>query len=496
VSSLLLGIDVSTTATKAVLVDERGSVAGVASSAYELSTPRPLWAEQDPELWWAATCDSVRRVLSSSGVDPAAVRAIGLTGQMHGLVLLDETGSVLRPAILWNDQRAAAQCDAMRERLGLEKLVRITGNDAFPGFTAPKLLWVREHEPETYARVRQVLLPKDYVRFQLTGDYATDRAGAGGTLMLDLETRDWSRELLDAFDIPAEWLPPTHEGTAVTGRLRTRAAEATGLAAGTPVVGGGGDQAAQAVGVGAVAPGVVALTLGTSGVVFAPSGRPLVDPRGRLHAFPHALPDSWHVMGVMLSAAGSLRWYRDTLAAGVAYDALLGEVLGVEPGSEGLLFLPYLSGERTPHADPFARGAFVGLTLKHGRSHLTRAVLEGVAFGLRDNLTLVAEVGLDSIGQVRISGGGARSPVWRRILANVLGIDLVSVETGEGAALGAALLAGVGAEVWSGVEAACADAVRLGKTIRTEPEAAAAYDPIYQSFREHYPAMRPLFRAG
>ena len=493
-SSLLLGIDVSTTATKALLVDESGGVVAVASSEYDLSTPRPLWAEQDPELWWQATQAAIREVMATAEVDSGAVAAIGLTGQMHGLVLLDEAGEVLRPAILWNDQRAAAQCDQMRERLGLEELVRITGNDAFPGFTAPKLLWVREHEPETYARVRQVLLPKDYARFRLTGEYATDRAGAGGTLMLDLETRDWSAELLEAFDIPPEWLPPTHEGTAVTGRLSARAAELTGLAPGTPVVGGGGDQAAQAVGVGAVTPGVVALTLGTSGVVFASSERPLTDSRGRLHAFPHALPGTWHVMGVMLSAAGSLRWYRDTLTPDMEYDLLLKKAGRVEPGCEGLFFLPYLSGERTPHADPFARGAFVGLTLKHGRAHLTRAVLEGVAFGLRDNLALMREVGLGAVGQVRISGGGARSPVWRRILAAVLGVDLVSVETGEGAALGAALLAGVGVDAWPSVEAACADAVRLGETTVTDPAAGAAYDEIYRRFREHYPAMRPLFR--
>ncbi len=344
--------------------------------------------------------------------------------------------------------------------------------------------------------MRQVLLPKDYVRFRLTGGYATDRAGAGGTLLLDLATRDWSGELLQALEIPGEWLPPTHEGTAVTGAVSARAAELTGLAPGTPVVAGGGDQAAQAVGVGAVTPGVVALTLGTSGVVFAASERPLTEPAGRLHAFPHALPDTWHVMGVMLSAAGSLRWYRDTLAADVEYDALLAKAGRVEPGCEGLFFLPYLSGERTPHADPFARAAFVGLTLKHGRAHLTRAVLEGVAFGLRDNLALMADVGLGTVGQVRISGGGARSPVWRQILADVLGADLVSVETGEGAALGAALLAGVGAGVWPTVETACNEGVRLGTTTRTDPVSGAAYDSIYQRFRDHYPAMRPLFRAG
>ncbi len=492
----LLGIDVSTTATKALVVDGEGRRLAVASAAYELSTPRPLWAEQDPADWWRAARRAIGEALAAAGVGGNEINAVGLTGQMHGLVLLDEHGAVLRPAILWNDQRAAAQCDLMRRRLGLETLVRITGNDAFPGFTAPKLLWVREHEPDVYRQVAQVLLPKDYLRYRLTGGYATDRAGAGGTLLLDLAARDWSRELLEAFDIPAAWLPPTHEGSEVTGEVTAEAAAATGLAAGTPVVAGGGDQAAQAVGVGAVRPGVVALTLGTSGVVFASSGRPLVDPAGRLHAFPHAVPGRWHVMGVMLSAAGSLRWYRDALAAGVPFDELLEEAGAVEPGCEGLVFLPYLSGERTPHADPRARGAFVGLTLRHRRAHLTRAVLEGVACGLRDNLALMAEVGLDAVGEVRLSGGGAQSPLWRQIVADVLGVDLRAVGTSEGAARGAALLAGVGAGVWPSVEAACAAAVELGETTPADPRTGAAYDPIYRRFRDHYPALAPLFGAG
>ncbi|MFW6198919.1 MAG: xylulokinase, partial [Acidobacteriota bacterium] len=449
-----------------------------------------LWVEQDPERWWTAGRESIREVIATAGVDPARIAAVGLTGQMHGLVLLDEAGRLLRPAILWNDQRSAAQCDGIRNRIGLEELVRITGNDAFPGFTAPKLLWVREHEPEIYERVRQVLLPKDYVRFRLTGEYATDRAGAGGTLLLDLTTRDWSAELLEALDIPRAWLPPTHEGTEVTGLVSPAAADATGLVAGTPVVAGGGDQAAQAVGVGAVSSGVVALTLGTSGVVFASSERPLVEPAGRMHSFPHALPDTWHVMGVMLSAAGSLRWYRDVVAPEASYDSLLAEAADVEPGAAGLVFLPYLSGERTPHADPHARGAFIGMTLAHGRESLTRAVLEGVAFGLRDNLALMGSVGIAAVGQIRISGGGARSTVWRRILADVLGTELVPVETSEGAALGAALLAGVGAGVWDTVSAACSATVQLGEVIHPDPDAQRAYAEIYPRFRDCYPAVR------
>lgn len=489
----LLGLDTSTTATKALLVDEVGEVVAMASSGYPLSTPKPLWAEQAPDLWWEATARSITEVLATSGIDPREIAGVGLTGQMHGLVLLDDDGDVLRPAILWNDQRSSAECDRIRDTLGLARLVEITGNDAFPGFTAPKLLWVEKHEPDVYAKIRQVLLPKDYVRFRLTGDYATDRAGAGGTLMLDLETRDWSDEFLEAFEIPRQWLPRTHEGSEVTGYVSRDAAERTGLAVGTPVMGGGGDQAAQAVGVGAVEPGVVAMTLGTSGVVFASSDRPLTERRGRLHAFPHAVWNKWHVMGVMLSAAGSLRWYRDVVAPEVDFETLIGEATDVDPGSEGLFFLPYLSGERTPHADPHVRGAFVGLTLRHGRAHMTRAVLEGVAYGLRDNLALMQEVGLGSIDQVRVSGGGAKSPLWRQILADVCGVDLVTVEAGEGAALGAALLAGVGAGVWPTAAEACGAAVELGEQTSPDPETRELYEPLYERFRRHYPVLAPLF---
>ncbi|MDX1501372.1 MAG: xylulokinase [Thermoanaerobaculia bacterium] len=489
----LLGIDVSTTATKAVLVDAGGRVAAVGSSPHGLATPRPLWAEQEPDEWWGAARAAVGEALVAASAEAASVVAVGLTGQMHGLVLLDAAGSVLRPAILWNDQRAAAQCEEIRRRVGLERLVRITGNDAYPGFSAPKLLWVREHEPEVYGRIRHVLLPKDYLRWRLTGEPATDRAGAGGTLLLDLAARDWSRELLETLEIPAGWLPATHEGTEITGRVTAEAASATGLAAGTPVVGGGGDQAAQAVGVGAVRPGVVALTLGTSGVVFAATDRPVSEPKGRLHAFPHAVPGSWHVMGVMLSAAGSLRWYRDTVAPGMAYDDLLREAEEIERGAEELFFLPYLSGERTPHADPGARGAFVGLTLKHTRAHMTRAVIEGVACGLRDNLTLMAELGLGDVREVRLSGGAAASRLWRRVLADCLGVELVPAEAAEAAALGAALLAGVGAGIWRSVEDACAAAVRLSPPTGFDPDGRRAYDPVYRRFREHYPALAPLF---
>ncbi|MEM6796745.1 MAG: xylulokinase [Acidobacteriota bacterium] len=491
---VFLGLDVSTTATKALVLDETGAQRAVASSPYGLETPRPLWAEQDPEQWWRAAQGSIREALKRAGARAEDVLGVGLTGQMHGLVLLGEADEVLRPAILWNDQRSARECGSIRRRAGgLEALVRITGNDAFPGFTAPKILWVREHEPEIYRRIRRVLLPKDFVRLRLTGAAASDRAGAGGTLLLDLETRDWSGELLQALDIPRRWLPATHEGTAQTGEVSARAASLTGLRAGTPVFAGGGDQAAQAVGVGVVNPGATAaLTLGTSGVVFAACDRPVTEPEGRLHAFPHALAERWHVMGVMLSAAGSLRWYRDAVAPEVPFESLMEEAASAPVGCEGLVFSPYLSGERTPHADPDARGAFVGLTLRHGRGHLTRSVLEGVSFGLRDNLALVASAGLQKIEEVRISGGGARSPLWRQMLADVLGVRLVPVESEEGAALGAALLAGAGAGRFESVAAGCERAVRLAEPVEPDVARRAAYDELYREFRRHYPALREL----
>jgi len=384
---LVLGIDVSTTATKAVLVDEEGTVRGVASSQYDYSVPTPLWSEQDPGLWWDAGIDAIRSVLGTTGLTGADVVAVGLTGQMHGAVLLDEGGAVLRPAILWNDQRTAAECDEIRRAVGPERLVAITGNDALTGFTAPKLVWVRDHEPDVWRRVAHVLLPKDHVRLRLTGDYAIDKADGAGTLLFDLAARDWSSEVLEALRIDPAWLPATWEGPEVTGTLTAEAAAATGLPAGTPVVAGGGDQSANAVGVGVVAPGTMALSLGTSGVVFAATDRPLFEPRGRVHAFCHAVPGRWHMMSVMLSAAGSLRWYRDTLAPGEAFGDLVAPAADVPAGSDGLFFLPYLSGERSPHPDPLARGAFVGLTVRHDRRHMTRAVLEGVAFGLRDGPT-------------------------------------------------------------------------------------------------------------
>ena len=493
--ALLLGIDLSTTGAKALLIDEIGQTVASASTPLTLSTPRPLWAEQHPHDWWEAAVTSIRAALTLAEATGDEVRAIGLTGQMHGLALLDGQDEPLRPAILWNDQRTAAECDEIRERVGRSHLIAVTGNDALAGFTAPKVLWVRRHEPEAYARAAHILLPKDYIRLRLTGDYAMDKADGSGTLLFDLAARDWSAEVVAALDIPQFWLPPTHEGPAVTGAVSDEAAVLTGLAAGIPVMAGGGDQSAQAVGVGAIEPGIVAVTLGTSGVVFAASARPLIEPEGRLHAFCHAVPGRWHLMGVMLSAAGSLQWLRDTLMPDVGFETLMDEAAQVPAGCEGLLFLPYLSGERTPHPDPLARGAWVGLTLRHTRAHMIRAVLEGVAFGLRDGFTLLGQVGLGEIARVRISGGGARSPLWRAILASALATPLEAVAASEGAAYGAALLAGVGAGVWPDVAAACAATILPGELTAPIKGWQAEYERLYPVFQSLYPALKPTFTA-
>jgi len=487
-----IGIDSSTTATKALIMDGQGKVIGMFSSEYPYETPQPLWSQQEPALWWKATKESIKGVIAKSAINPDQIKGIGLTGQMHGLVLLDEHKKVLRPAILWNDQRTGAQCDTIRSKIGRKKLIRITGNDALTGFTAPKILWVQDEEPELWNKARHILLPKDYVRYKLTGILASDRAGGSGTILFDLAKRDWSLEILAALDIPADYLPPTYEGTDETGTITNAVAAELGLPKGTPVFGGGGDQAASAVGTGAVQAGVVSLSLGTSGVVFATTDGPAIEPEGRLHAFCHSVPGKWHLMGVMLSAAGSLRWHRDTFKPDLDWDTLLEPVTEIKPGSEGLFFLPYLTGERTPYPDPLARGAFVGLTVRHSFPHLTRAVLEGVSFGLRDSFELMKSSGLENITQVRVTGGGARSPIWRQILANVFNAEIVTVNTTEGAAYGAALLAATGAGEFDSVEAACGATIKV--TGSTKPgKDAALYDEIYPIYRDLYPALSPTF---
>ncbi|MHC5004668.1 MAG: xylulokinase [Planctomycetota bacterium] len=500
---LMLGIDVGTGGSKALLVAADGTVVESAFTEHPLLTPKPLWTEQRPEDWWDSTCASIRAVLERAGRTGADVAAVGLTGQMHGLVLLDARGAVLRPALLWNDQRTARQCDEIHERLGVDRVVALAGKPALTGFTAPKILWVQQHEPELYAAAAHVLLPKDYVRYRLTGDLLSDVADASGTLLLDTARRRWSGELLDALDVAPSLLPEVAESPEPRSAVGADGATATGLSAGTPVVAGAGDQAAEAVGCGIVADGAVSVTVGTSGVVFAATDGYRPDDEGLLHAYCHAVPGMWHVMGVMLSAGGSLRWYRDALGGpeieaarrdGVdPYEVLLAAAADVPAGCEGLLFLPYLTGERTPHPDPYARGAFVGLTLRHGKAHLTRAVLEGVTYGLRDCLELTSRIGLD-VRRVRLSGGGARSPLWRQMMADVLNAEVATVNATQGAAFGAALLAGVGAGIYPDVAAAAGAVIRETGVTRPGGDA-GAYADGYAHYRALYPALKERFRA-
>ena len=496
-----LGIDVGTGGSRAVLVDARGSVVASATVEHEpFASPQAGWAEQDARDWWRASAAAVRAVLSAEGVRAEKVGGVGLTGQMHGSVLLDEAGEVLRPALIWCDQRTDEQCRALTERVGAARLIELTCNPALTGFTLPKLLWVREHEPEVWARVRSVLLPKDYVRLRLTGERAIDVADASGTLLLDVAARRWSREMLEAAEIDERVLPPVFESAEVVGRVSAAGAEATGLKEGTAVVAGAGDQAAGAVGMGIVRPGSVSATIGTSGVVFAATDRPALDPRGRVHTFCHALPGRWHVMGVTQGAGLSLRWFRDQFGAGPddgrdPYERLSEEAAGAPAGAGGVLWAPYLMGERTPHLDPHARAALVGINASHTRAHVVRAVMEGVAFSLRDTFEIFGEMKVP-VEAVRLGGGGARSGLWRQIQADVYGREVETVEAEEGAAYGAALLAGVGSGAWASVEEACDSVVRVAKRIPHDPQASALLNERYEAFRRLYPALKFVAEGG
>jgi xylulokinase len=496
----LLGIDVGTSGTRAIVVDEEGRITVSATDEHvPFASPRTGWAEQDPQDWWRATCGAVRAALQKAGITGDAITCVGFSGQMHGSVLLDDRGEVVRPALIWCDQRTDAQCRAITERVGAERLIQLTSNPALTGFTLPKLLWVRDTEPDAWARVRSVLLPKDYVRYRLTGDRATDVADASGTLLFDVAGRRWSKEMLDEFELPATILPRAYESPEVTGTVSDIGAQATGLKAGTPVVAGGGDQSAGAVGMGIVRAGAVSATIGTSGVVFAATDRPALDPKGRVHTFCHAVPGRWHIMGVTQGAGLSLRWFRDQFGlpagasakAGDPYDWLTDEAARVPAGADGVLWAPYLMGERTPHLDPHARAALVGLAASHTRGHVVRAILEGVAFSLKDSFSIFEEMKVP-VNNVRLGGGGARSALWRQIQADVYGYPVEIVEAEEGAAYGAALLAGVGGRVWRAVEDACDAVVRVAATVKPNEKDRTTLGKQYESFRAIYPATRAL----
>jgi xylulokinase len=478
-----------------VVVGGDGQLLGASTVEHvPFASARAAWAEQDANDWWRAAQEATRAAIDASGVSARDIGAVGLSGQMHGAVLLDERGTVLRPSIIWCDQRTDAECEWLNQTVGPERLLHLTLNPALTNFTLTKLLWVRTHEPEIWRRVSHVLLPKDYVRFRLSGEYAIDVADASGTLMLDVARRQWSDELLSAVDIDPRMLPTVFESPAICARVSSDAAKTTGLLAGTPIVAGAGDQAAGAVGMGITRPGAVSATIGTSGVVFAATDRPALDPRGRLHTFCHAIPGRWHVMGVTQAAGLSLRWIRDQWSgAGPAgsYDELAREAAATPAGADGVLWAPYLMGERTPHLDPHVRGALVGLAAHHRRGHIVRAVLEGVAFSLRDTFTIFSELQIP-VERIRLGGGGARSPLWRQVQADVYGNAVETVKADEGAAFGAAVLAGVGAGLWSSVDDACDALVHSAERVTPNPAAAAIMNEHYAAYRRIYPALKQL----
>jgi xylulokinase len=493
----LLGIDVGTGGTRAVLLDSRGRVISAATAEHApMSSPRIGWAEQSPEDWWRAACQAIKECLAKSSTPAGDVAAIGLTGQMHGLVLLDEHDQVLRPAIIWCDQRTEEECREITAQVGAQRLIEWTANPALTGFTLPKIWWVRRHEPQIWARVRSLMLPKDYIRFRLTGARAIDVADASGTLMFDVVHRRWSEAMLEISRLDEALLPRVFESQEISGEVNEEGARLSGLRPGVPVVAGAGDQAAGAVGMGIVKPGAVSATIGTSGVVFAATSAPVLEPKGRIHTFCHAIPHRWHVMGVTQGAGLSLRWFRDQFGSGKddgrdAYERLAEEAARTPPGAEGLLWTPYLMGERTPHLDPNARGALVGITAQHTRAHVIRAILEGVAFSLRDSLTLFQEIGVP-IESIRLGGGGARSPLWQQIQADVYGMAVELIEADEGAAYGAGLLAGVGIGNWASVEAACESSVRVAKRIEPNPKSVARMNLQYLEYRKLYPALQDV----
>ncbi|HHV97499.1 MAG TPA: xylulokinase [Clostridiaceae bacterium] len=501
--SFLLGIDVGTSGTKTVLFDENGNVLASALGEYPLYQPENGWAEQDPEDWWKAVCNTIAEVIKKSGVKAENIKGVGLSGQMHGAVLLDKNNQVLRRAIIWCDQRSYRECEQITELVGKDKLIEITANPALTGFTASKVMWVKNNQPEMYEKINKILLPKDYIRFKLTGEFATEVSDASGMQYLDIPKRKWSDYVLEKLEVRKEWLGTVYESQEITGVISKQASELTGLKEGTPVVGGGGDQAAGAIGNGIVSKGIISSTIGTSGVVFAFSDKVIIDPLGRVHTFCHAVPGAWHVMGVTQGAGLSLKWFRDNFCIEEKRTAELmqidpyvlmdQEAEKVEPGCEGLIYLPYLMGERTPHLDPYARGVFFGLSAKHEKPHMIRAIMEGVVFSLRDCLEIIKEMGIE-VNEVRASGGGGKSKLWRQMQADVFGTGVYTVTSSEGPALGVALLAGVGAGVYKDIQEACNLCVKHKSKQEANKELYHKYNSYYELYRNLYTALKQSFR--
>jgi xylulokinase len=489
-----MGIDVGTGGTRVLVVDERGKIrAGVTAPHEEIRMERPLWAEQRPDDWWQAAAQAIRGALAEAHIAGRDVRGIGLSGQMHGLVILDRDNNVIRPALIWCDQRSQAQVDSINREVGSANVLSYTANPVLTGFTLPKLLWVRDNEPERYDRVRKMLLPKDYVRFRLTGEFATEVSDASGTSLFDVVRREWSARMIEALALDGTILPKCYESVEVSGTISQAVAGLTGLSAGTPVVGGGGDQAASAVGNGIVEPGLVSCTLGTSGVVFAHLEQVAYDPSGRVHTFCHAVPGKWHVMGVTQGAGLSLQWLRNQLAPGTDYDALTAEAAKSPAGANGLFWLPYLMGERTPHLDATARGGWIGITARHTRADLIRSVIEGVSYSQKDCLEIIEQLGA-TVNSIRISGGGGKSAFWRQVLADILEKPVVTLETQEGSAYGAALLAMVGTGAYASVPEACRGVSREIGSVCPRAQESNLYQDGHAIYRSLYPALKPIFQ--
>ena len=499
-----LGIDVGTSGTKTILVNLKGEVIASATETYPLLTPKPGWTEQDPEDWWRATKKTIRKVLKTSQVSPKEIGGVGFSGQMHGSVFLDRNQEVVRPCLLWNDNRTAEVCEEVTHKIGQKALHKSVSNPCLTGFTLPKVVWLQKHEPKNFDKVHHIILPKDYVRFRLTGEILSEVSDAAGSLMYDVRERQWSRTILNALDIPEGWLPEVRGSEEVCGTLTKAAAKETGLMEGTPCVGGAADQPAGAVGTGVVNHGQVMCSLGTSGVIFAPTGAPQVDPKERLHTFNHAVPDTWYLMGCMLSAGGSLAWYRDQFAEGErrearkrkvdVYEILMDQAERASIGSDGLFFLPYLTGERSPHKDPYARGAFVGLSVRTTREQMVRSIVEGVTFGLRDCLEIVRQQRVN-VAEVRATGGGARSPFWRQVLADVFQAPIAILESEEGPAMGGAILATVGAGEYKDVQQACSRMLKVKTRVRPKKKNVSAYEAYYENFTTLYPTLKRSFHS-